>query len=360
MRIVRHHTDVPDAARGAVVAIGNFDGVHRGHQAVIGRARALADEMGVPLAVLVFEPHPRQYFAPDAPFFRLSSFRAKVALLEKEGVDIVFALPFDAAMAELSAQDFVMEVLVKGLGAVHVVVGYDFCFGKGRTGDTAVLAWMGEMEGFGVTVVEPQGEEQAGAGGEVYSSTRIREALAEGRVEDAGRMLGRPWFIEGRVLDGDKRGRTIGFPTANIALDGVVTPKLGVYAVEVEVEDGPHRGTYAGVANLGRRPTFDKTDVLLEVHLFDFEGDIYGAHLRVSFVSFLRPEQKFEGLDALKAQIAEDAKAARAVHAARKDPASPAATPPAATPPAGPEPASHEPAPSKAEPAPPEPSPHGG
>jgi len=310
MRIFRHHNDVPDIARGAVVAIGNFDGVHRGHQAVIGTARDLANEMGVPLAVMVFEPHPRQFFAPDAPFFRLSSFRAKVALLADQGVDIVYALPFDAHMAALTAPEFVSEVLIEGLGAVHVAVGYDFCFGKGRAGDITLLQYMGDMEGFGVSVISAQGD---GEGAEAYSSTRIRDALTEGRVEDAAHMLGRPWFIEGRVLDGDKRGRTIGFPTANVALDGVVTPKLGVYAVEVEVEDGDHKGTYTGVANLGKRPTFNKKDVLLEVNLFDFAGDIYGAHLRVSLVGFIRPEQKFDGLDALKAQIAADADAARKI-----------------------------------------------
>ncbi len=314
MRIIRHHTDVPDFARGAVVAIGNFDGVHRGHQAVIATARDLAREMGVPLAVMVFEPHPRQFFAPDAPFFRLSSFRAKVALLAEQGVEIVYALPFDANMAALTAPDFVSEVLVKGLGAVHVTVGYDFCFGKGRAGDITLLRYMGEMEGFGVSVISPQGDKsQSGDSSEAYSSTRIRDALSEGRVEEAAHMLGRPWFIEGRVLDGDKRGRTIGFPTANVALDGIVTPKLGVYAVEIEVEDGDHKGTYKGVANLGKRPTFNKKDVLLEVNLFDFSGDIYGAHLRVSLIGFIRPEQKFDGLDALKAQIAADADAARQI-----------------------------------------------
>ncbi len=309
MRILRHYNKVSDAARGAVVAIGNFDGVHLGHQAVIAQARETARELGVPLAVLVFEPHPRQFFAPEAPFFRLSSFRAKVALLAGEGVEIVFALPFDADMAALTAPDFVTDVLVRGMGAVQVVVGYDFCFGKGRAGDISVLRYMGEMEGFGVTVVSAKGARD----GEVFSSTRIRDALSEGRVGDAAAMLGRPWFIEGRVLDGDKRGRTIGFPTANVPLDGLVTPKLGVYAVAVEIEDGPHAGTYKGVANLGRRPTFNKTDVLLEVNLFDFAGDIYGAHLRVSLIDFIRPEQKFDGLDALKAQIAKDASTARAV-----------------------------------------------
>jgi riboflavin kinase/FMN adenylyltransferase len=309
MRIIRHYKDVPDAARGAVVAIGNFDGVHRGHQAVIGQARALAADMGVPVAVLVFEPHPRQYFAPDAPFFRLSSFRAKVGLLAENGVDITYALPFDKHMASLTAPEFVSDVLVKGLGAVHVVVGYDFCFGKGRAGDITALRYMGDMEGFGVTVVSAQGE----GDGEVFSSTRVREALSEGRVEDAARLLGRPWFIEGRVLDGDKRGRTIGFPTANVQLDGVVPPKFGVYAVEVEIEDGPHKGAYKGVANLGKRPTFNKEDVLLEVNLFDFAGDIYGAHLRVSLMGFIRAEQKFDSLDALKAQIAADADTARSI-----------------------------------------------
>ena len=295
MRIIRHHTDVPDFARGAVVAIGNFDGVHRGHQAVIGTARELAQDMGVPLAVMVFEPHPRQFFAPDAPFFRLSSFRAKVALLAEQGVEIVYALPFDANMAALTAPDFVSEVLVKGLGAVHVAVGYDFCFGKGRAGDITLLRYMSDMEGFGVSVISPQGDKsESGESQDAYSSTRIRDALSEGRV-----------------LDGDKRGRTIGFPTANVALDGIVTPKLGVYAVEIEIEDGDHKGTYKGVANLGKRPTFNKKDVLLEVNLFDFTGDIYGAHLRVSLIGFIRPEQKFDGLDALKAQIAADADSAR-------------------------------------------------
>jgi len=307
MWILRHYTDVPDLARGAVVAIGNFDGVHRGHQSVVREAKREAEEMRMPLAVLVFEPHPRQFFAPDAPIFRLSSFRAKVALLGDLGVEIVFALPFDAAMAALSAQDFVADVLVAGLGVDHVVVGYDFCFGKGRTGDVSVLRYMGEMEGFGVSVVPEMGAE----GGEVFSSTRIRTALREGRVGDAAAMLGRPWFVEGRVLEGDKRGRTIGFATANVPLEGVVTPKLGVYAVDVEIEDGPHRGRYRGVANLGTRPTFNKRDVLLEVHVFDFSGDIYGAHVRVSFIGFIRPEQKFDGLESLKAQIALDASAAR-------------------------------------------------
>ncbi len=309
MRIFRHYTDVPDHARGAVIAIGNFDGVHRGHQAVIATARDKARELGVPLAVLVFEPHPRQYFAPDAPFFRLSSFRAKVALLADEGVEIVFALPFDAGMAALVAPDFIGEVLVKGLGAVHVVVGYDFCFGKGRTGDISVLRYMGDMEGFGVTIVAAQ----AAGDGLVFSSTRIREALTDGRMEDAATLLGRPWFIEGRVMDGDKRGRTIGFPTANVPIEGVVSPKLGVYAVQIEIEDGPHKGRYDGVANLGQRPTFDNKDPLLEVNIFDFSGDIYGAHLRVSLIGLIRTQQKFDGLEALKAQIVKDAETARAI-----------------------------------------------
>ncbi len=323
MQIVRHYTDVPPALRGPVVAIGNFDGVHRGHQAVVANAAALADELGVPLGVIIFEPHPREYFQPDGPEFRLMSFRDKAKLLERLGVDILYALTFDSDMANKTAPEFVDDVLVKGLGALHVVVGYDYAFGRGRSGDTSVLSWMGLMEGFGVTVVEPMtlhGAENESAP-ELFSSTKIREHLSEGRPRQAADLLGHWWSIEGRVLKGDQRGRTIGFPTANVSLENYIVPKLGVYAVQVEFEDPDARGASGrtdtqiidGVANIGRRPTFDKEDVLLEVHLFDFQGDLYGQHIRVSLVEFLRPEMKFDGLDSLKAQIAKDGEAARAV-----------------------------------------------
>ncbi len=308
MQILRHHTEVPRPLQGAVYALGNFDGVHRGHQIVIGEAARVARELGVPLGVLVFEPHPKQFFFPDEPFFRLTPFRAKARLLEKLGVDVLAALPFDAEMAKRLGPEFVLDVLVNGLHACHVVAGYDFRFGKGRTGDATMLAYMGEAEGFGVSVVE-----EVAHSGEAYSSTRIRERLAAGDPRGAANLLGHPWTVETHVMTGDQRGRTIGFPTANLALEDHVQPALGVYAVRVEIEDGAYQGCYEGVANLGKRPTFNKSDIVLEVHIFDFDGDIYGQHLAVSFIDYLRPEQKFDGLDALKAQIAKDSATARKI-----------------------------------------------
>jgi len=321
MHVIHHHVDIPANHKGAVIAIGNFDGVHRGHQGVVSRAASLADEMNVPLGVLLFEPHPREFFQPDSPNFRLMQLRDKVHMLGRLGVDVIYALKFDSTMANMSAQDFVMDVLVEGLAAVHVIVGYDYAFGKGRTGDVTVLSWMAEMEGFGLTVVEPMAlDAPNGEGsGEVFSSTRIRDHLAGGRPRQAADLLGHWWSINGPVLPGDQRGRTIGFPTANISLEPYLVPKLGVYAVQAHLEDPDADGasrrsqikTIDGVANIGRRPTFDKEDVLLEVHLFDFNEDIYGRHLRVSFIDFIRPELKFDGIDALKAQIALDCEKAR-------------------------------------------------
>lgn len=301
MQIFRHYEQVPESARGATVAIGNFDGVHKGHQALLQHARALGGKLGV----LVFEPHPQEFFRPDTPRFRLTPFRAKARLLEHNGVDLLFALHFDAAFASLSADEFIEKVLVQGLGVRHVIVGEDFCFGKGRKGNLALLQARSKELGFGVTTFSLIGEGDLSK----ISSTNIREALRDGKPEVAAALLGHPWTVEGRVEGGDRRGRTIGFPTANVSLEGYIEPALGVYAVRIEV--GGRK--YGGVANFGRRPTFDKKDVLLEVHIFDFEGDIYGQPIVVSFISFLRPEMKFPGLDALKAQIAKDSEAARAL-----------------------------------------------
>jgi riboflavin kinase/FMN adenylyltransferase len=222
-------------------------------------------------------------------------------------------------MAKKLAPEFVLDVLVNGLHASHVVAGYDFRFGTARAGDATVLSYMGEEEGFGVSIVDEVAHE-----GEAYSSTRIREKLANGDPRGAAELLGHWWTVETHVMTGDQRGRTIGFPTANLALGDHVQPALGVYAVRVEIEDGPHKGFYDGVANFGKRPTFDKKDVILEVHLFDFDGDIYGHHIAVSFVDYLRPEQKFDGLDALKAQIGRDSDKARALLAATPRDFSPA------------------------------------
>ena len=305
MRILRHLDAVPDDCRGAVVTLGNFDGFHRGHQAVLIEAATLADRFDAPLCQ---EPHPRDFFRPDEPPFRLSSLRAKARYLEEFGVDILVVLHFDAALAGTLAQDFVMDVLVDKLATRHVVVGYDYRFGKGRGGGTDVLRGMAEMEGFGVTVVEP-----SATGGVVHSSTGIREALVEGRPYDAAGLLGHWWTIDGRVQEGDKRGRTIGFPTANLPIDEILQPKLGVYAVRACIEDGPDQGVHNAVANIGVRPTFGKEHALFEIYLLDFSGDLYGRHLHAEMVEFIRPERKFDGLDALKAQIAADAGAARTI-----------------------------------------------
>ena len=296
--------EMPAAWQGGVVALGNFDGVHRGHQALIAEAGRHAEALGVPLVVLTFEPHPRGFFVPDTGPFRLTLPPAKRRLLAHYGVQAVLAQRFDAAFAALSADAFIGDVLLKGLGARHVVCGYDFTFGARRGGNVERLRAEGAARGFGVTVLEPVMRE-----GEIYSSTRIREALRAGMAKEAAELLGHPWEIEGTVELGDQCGRTIGFPTANVALGEHLRPRFGVYAVRALV-DGQWRDA---VANLGRRPTFGKPQENFEVHLFDFAGDLYGQTLRVALVDFIRPEMKFAGLDQLKAQIAADGQAARAL-----------------------------------------------
>jgi riboflavin kinase/FMN adenylyltransferase len=308
MRVFRH-TSASDDARGAVVAAGNFDGVHLGHQAVLGEAKALAKSLGAPFAVLTFEPHPRAVFQPGLPPFRLTPFRAKSLVLEGLGVDLLFTLHFDLAFAQKTAEEFVAEVLVAGLGASAVVVGYDFVFGNKRRGTPELLKAEGGKHGFAVKIVSPV----AAPGGVVYSSTQIREHLAAGRLREAAALLGRPWEIDGRVDVGDKLGRTIGFPTANIDLADYLRPAPGVYAVRAGIENGSKTDWHDGAANLGWRPTVGGKDLRLETHFFDFSGDLYGKHLRVALIERLRPEQRFAGLDALKAQIAVDCEKAREI-----------------------------------------------
>lgn len=306
MRILRYDRDIEPKARGAVVALGNFDGVHRGHRALLAEARRIADARGVPFAAVVFEPYPREFFRPGAEPFRLTPFRAKARLLEACGIDFLIVLTFDAQLAAMPAPDFVLDVLVKDLAVVHVVVGADFRFGKNRGGDATVLAYMGEMEGFGVTVYPPLA---ADTGGKV-SSSRIRAALREGRPDEAAHLLGHWWSIEGEVGTGDKRGRTLGYPTANLTLDGTLQPAFGVYAVRVQMPDGTLR---QGVANFGRRPTYAVETPLFEVYIFDFDGDLYGQQLRVELIAFLRPEEKFANVEALKTQLAADCVRAREI-----------------------------------------------
>jgi len=295
---------LPAEWTGAVIALGNFDGVHRGHQALVARAQQQARALDAPLVALTFEPHPRRYFVPDTGPFRLTLLPAKVRLLAESGVQAVLAQRFDPAFAAISAQAFVDSVLLQGLGARHVVCGYDFTFGARRSGNVEQLREMAAERALGVTVLDPVMRE-----GEIYSSTRIREALRAGWPSEASELLGHHWEIEGAVEQGDQRGRTIGFPTANVALGEHLRPRFGVYAVRALV-DGTWRD---GVANLGKRPTVGKLQENFEVHLFDFTGDLYSQVLRVQLIDFIRPEMKFSGLDALKAQIAADGQAARAI-----------------------------------------------
>jgi riboflavin kinase/FMN adenylyltransferase len=307
MRILRHYRDAPPDAQGAALALGNFDGVHLGHQALIGEARRMAEAENRPLAALVFEPHPREFFRPNDEPFRLTPFRAKAHLLSQQGVDVLIVLTFDAELAGKTAQDFVLQILVDELHVNHVVIGQDFRFGKGRAGDAAVLSYMGEMEGFGVTVFAPV---SAGRVAKI-SSSEIRAALKDGHPEEAARLLGHWWSVEGHVAPGDKRGRTIGFPTANLKLERTLQPAFGVYAVRARIHGGEK--VYEGVANFGLRPMFAVPSPLMEVHLFDFSGDLYGEVLAVELVAYLRGEIKFESLETLRVAIAADCQIAKAV-----------------------------------------------
>jgi len=317
MRVFRSFENLPIDARGAVVAIGNFDGLHLGHQTILGHARKMAAELNVPLAILTFEPHPRMIFRAGEPPFRLTSAQDRVAAAAELDIDLFYEVEFDRAFSALTAEEFITRVLVDGLGARHVVVGWDFCFGKGRAGNVDTLRAMGEKNGFGVTAVDAVTHDN----GIVYSSTAIRQALREGRPEDARVLLGRPWEIGGIVIHGDARGRTIGFPTANVALGLHLRPKFGVYAVRLGLvaQDGSHRVEcwIDGVANIGVRPSFGGDEEAgLEAHLFDFDRDIYDRAVRVRLIGFIRGEQKFDGLDALKAQIGRDVNTAREILAA--------------------------------------------
>ena len=293
----------------AVITIGNFDGVHKGHQAVINEAGRIARAADRPWAVLSFEPHPRLVFLPEQDPFRLTPFRIKARHIEALGVDELVCLHFNKEFAARSAESFIHDVLIDGLGAAHVVCGYDFVFGKGRKGDTEMLFHEAKQAGFGFTAVPQVTDDD----GKVYSSTRVRDCLKDGNAIEAAHVLGKPFEIEGRIEHGDKRGRTIGFPTANLFLSEYQRPALGVYAVRAGVDMGADTHWVDGVANVGSRPTFDGDDVVLEAHLFDFDGDLYGKHLRVQLIDHIRPERKFDGIEALKTQIAADCEQAKAL-----------------------------------------------
>ena len=309
MKILRDYQFVDPADRGASVAIGNFDGVHLGHRSVIELARAAAPD--APLGVLTFEPHPRVFFAPDAPPFRLMSREARASRLEKLGVEVLYELAFNASLAALSPREFAQRVLADGFGLSHVIVGSDFCFGKGRAGTAEDLKAFGDEMGFGVTIAPLVAQSDT-----TVSSTAIRRALSEGKPRDAAAMLGHWHRIEGPVISGEQRGRELGYPTANMSIDGLHPPAFGVYAVLVDVLDGPHAGSYHGVASMGVRPMFGENRPNLETFIFDFSGDLYDAPLSVGLVEYLRPEEKFDGLEALITQMDKDSVQARDILAA--------------------------------------------
>ncbi len=313
MELVRDWRDLPEALRGATVALGNFDGVHLGHAHVLRAAHGARP--GAKLAVLTFEPHPRELFRPDDPAFRLTLSAERAEALAALGVQTVYEMPFDRDFSLLTAEAFVDDVLHRGVGAAHLSCGPDFAFGHRRGGDAAFLAARAEALGIGLTVVPPLVDAQG-----PISSTRIRRLLQDGYPERAAAELGRPWAVRGPVTHGDKRGRTIGFPTANLPLGRHLEPARGVYAVCARLADGT---TVPGVANIGRRPTVNEgTESRVEAHLFDFEGDLYGQEIAVGLHAFLRAERKFASFDELRAQIVADAEQARAA-LAELDPAGP-------------------------------------
>jgi len=305
LRLIETWRGLNAADKGAAVAIGAFDGVHRGHQAVIAGAAKAARVLGAPLGVVTFDPHPRRWFAPEAPTFRLMTSMQQNRAVDDLGVDRLYRLPFDGEMVAMSAEEFVRKVLVEGLGVRHVSVGPDFTYGKGRSGTVEQLAAFGRELGFGVTVAPLLFDE-----GEKCASTAVRAALQAGQPERATKLLGRPYAIEGVVVHGDHLGRKIGFPTANVSLEDYIRLKHGIYAARTRLADGRE---IPGVAYIGNRPTVNGADERLEVNLFDFDEDLYGQTLETDLVAFIRGDQKFDGLEALTAQIARDCAEARRI-----------------------------------------------
>jgi riboflavin kinase/FMN adenylyltransferase len=300
--LVVRDTASDGALRGAVLALGNFDGVHRGHRAVIASALDRAKMLAKPAAVLTFEPHPRAFFKPGEPLFRLTDEAAKLRLLASTGLDGAIVLTFDVALANVTAEEFVARILVGRFALSGAVIGFNFHFGKNRAGSPDFLAAQGRRYGFAVDVIAPFKLD-----GRPVSSGPIRDALAAGRLDQAAALLGFPWFVSGEVIHGDKRGRKLGFPTANVRLDAACGLRHGVYAVRVA-----HAGRrYDGVANFGRRPMFDTGAVLLEVFLFDFAGDLYGRSIDVAFIDWIREEKAFGSVDELKRVMNDDAQTAR-------------------------------------------------
>ena len=308
--VLRGDTPAGPALTGAIVAIGNFDGVHRGHRAVIAAALARGKALGRPAAALTFEPHPRRFFHPDAPLFRLTDEHAKLRLLAATGLSGAMVLGFDAALAGLSAEDFVARILVDQFAVAGVAIGFDFHFGVNRAGSPDYLTAQGARLGFAVDVV-PRFEDA----GRPVRSGPIRAALGVGEIAEANELLGYPWFVSAEVVHGDKRGRELGYPTANLRLDPSCGLRHGIYAVRVGIGDR----RLDGVASFGRRPMFDQGTVLLEVFLFDFSGDLYGEVIDVAFIDWIRPELKFASVQDLVLRMDEDSRIARAALARAPD-----------------------------------------
>ena len=298
------HDRIPDALRDGVIALGNFDGFHLGHQAVVGRAVHHATDDARPCIVATFDPHPVRFFKPDVPPFRLTTLAQRQELFAAAGADAMLVLPFDATLAATTAEDFITELLLGRYGAAGVVTGADFVFGKGRGGNVVTLADHARRLGFFTEMVAPVDD-----AAEVVSSSRIRDALRTGDCATATHLLTRPFTVRNVVQHGDKNGRLLGFPTANLDMGQYLRPRYGIYAVTGRLPDGR---VLKGAANLGIRPSFDPPKELLELHFFDFEGDLYGQEIDVAFHAFLRPEAKFDSMDALMAQIAADCDEARA------------------------------------------------
>lgn len=308
MKTLTSYTDLSEDEKGAVLALGNFDGLHRGHQAVVKAAQEIAKTLNAPMGIGLFRPHPFRFFRSDAPPFRLMSPAIREEVAAALGVDRIYEIPFTDALRDMDDTDFVEQVLHQGLGIKHVVVGEDYGFGKNRCGDVESLTRLCSERGIGVTPMAPVGLHHLYG---KYGSTEIRKALQSGDVFHAQHMLSRPWMVDGIVSQGQQRGRTINFPTANLEFGDLVRPKFGVYCVEVRLEG--ETNWLPAVANTGSRPTVGGEEARLEVHILDFDRDIYDQHITVRFRSFIRPEQKFESFEALKEQIKKDAKGARAI-----------------------------------------------
>lgn len=306
MRWLDHREAVPESLRGAVVALGNFDGFHKGHQAVAGEAIRWAREAGRPSIVATFDPHPVRYFKPDVPPFRLTTLEQRQDLYLAAGATAMLVFHFDGELAGTTAEDFITDILIRRLGAHGVVTGGDFTFGQGAKGNVAMLQTLGGEHGLDSRVVEPVGDSD-----EIISSSRIREALRQGDPKEAARLLTRPFAIRGIVEHGDKRGRTIGYPTANLSIEGYIRPRYGIYAVTGRIMATGQ--VLKGAANIGIRPQFEPPKELLEPYFFDFSGDLYGQEIEVAFHHFLRPEAKFESLDALMEQMDKDCAKARSL-----------------------------------------------